>query len=131
MGNDDDAAFEVPKIFFEHIQCDNIKVVGRFVKHQEVWITHQDGAQVKTAALSPTQFVDIAMLRFGSKQEMLQELRSSQFLSITQFDYLGNVLNDVNHFHLFVKLKPVLRVIAEADRFADVHCAAIGLYLPH
>ena len=131
MGNDNHTALEVLKIFFEHIQCDNVEVVGRLVQYEEVRVAHQDGAQVKAATFSPTQFVDIAMLGFGGKQEMLQELGSGEFLSVAQFDDFGNVLNDVNHFHLFVKLEPVLRVIAETDCFADIHRSAIGLYLPH
>ena len=58
---------------------------------------------------------------------MLQELRSRQFLSITQFDYFGYILHDINDLHLFVKLETVLRVIAETDSFANIHRTAVGL----
>ena len=69
--NNNHTTFEILKIFFKHVQSDNIEVVGRFVKHQEVRVTHQDGTQIKTTTLAPTQLIDIAMLRFGSKQKML------------------------------------------------------------
>ena len=65
--NNNHTTFEILK----HVQSDNIEVVGRFVKHQEVRVTHQDGTQIKTTTLAPAQLIDIAMLRFGSKQKML------------------------------------------------------------
>ena len=42
---------------------------------------------------SPTQFIYIAMLCFGGKQKMLQELGCGQFLAISQFDDFGNILH--------------------------------------
>jgi hypothetical protein len=33
MGNDNHTAFEVLEIFFEHIQRDNIEVIGRLVQY--------------------------------------------------------------------------------------------------
>ena len=131
VGNDYDTALEVLQILLEHIQSDDVQVVGRLIEHEEVGITHQHRAQVKAAALSPTQFIDIAMLRFGSKQEMLQELRSRQLLSIPQFDHFGYILHDINHLHLFVKLETVLRVVAETDSFAHIHHSAVGFDLSH
>ena len=62
---------------------------------------------------------------------MLQKLRSSQLLSIAQFDDFGNILYHINHFHLFVKLKSVLRIITETNCFANIHCSAIRLDLSH
>ena len=67
-------AFETLEVFFQNIQGNDIQIVGRLIQYQKVRITHQDRTQVKTTALSSTQFTDITMLRFRSKQEMLQEL---------------------------------------------------------
>ena len=80
--NNDHTTFKVTQIFFQHIQRYDIEVVGRLIQYKEVRITHQDCTQIKTALLSPTQFINIAMLFFGSKQEIIQELRNTQFLSV-------------------------------------------------
>lgn len=44
--HDDRTSFEVPQIFLQHIQRDDIQVVRRFVEHKKVRATHQDRAEI-------------------------------------------------------------------------------------
>ena len=71
------------------------------------------------------------MLFFGSKQEIIQELRNTQFLSVAQVYIFGNILYDIDHLHLFVKLQAILTVIAETNSFAHIEASAIRFHFPH
>ena len=51
---------------------------------------------------------------------MLEELRSRELASTTQFNHFGNVLNHINDLHLLVELQTFLGVITETDGFANV-----------
>ena len=74
VAHHDDTSLEVLQVFFQHLQSHDVQVVGRLVQHQEVWVSHQYRTEVQPAAFSPAQLVHIAVLRFGRKEEMLQEL---------------------------------------------------------
>ena len=126
-----DTSFEILKIFFKHIQRDNIEVIGRFVQYEEVRITHQHCTKIKATTFSPTQFIDIAVLGLGRKEKMLQKLRSCQLLTVTKFYDFGNVLHNINHFHLFVKLEPILRIISKTNGLTYIYRTTVRLYLPH
>ena len=69
------------------------------------------------------------MLLFGCKQEILQELGRCQALSATQVNIIGNVSDDIDDLHLFVKLQAFLREIAKAHRFADDDTSFVRLHL--
>ena len=67
----DDASLEIAKVFLQHLQRDDVEVVGRFVEHQEVGILHEDGAEIETTLLTAREFIDIALLCLGREHEML------------------------------------------------------------
>ena len=71
------------------------------------------------------------MLGFRSEQEVLQELRGSQTLTVAKLYHLCNILYHINDFHLFIKLQPVLRIIAELHRLANINHSFIRFYLSH
>ena len=62
VGDDEQAALERTKVFFQHVERENIEVVGRFVEDEEVGISHQDGEQVQATPFAPAEFVDGGVL---------------------------------------------------------------------
>ena len=66
---------EVGKIFLQYLKCHDVKVVGRFVEHEEVGILHEHCTQIQFAPFTTAQLIYIIMLLFGGKEEILQELR--------------------------------------------------------
>ena len=119
------------QIFFEHLEGDDVEVVGGLVQHEEVGVAHQHRTKIEAAAFTSTQLVDIAVLRLGREEEVLEELRGGEPTAVAQFDNFSDVLHHVDDLHLLVELKPVLRVVAETDGLADVQRAAVGLHQPH
>ena len=131
VADDDDASLEALQIFFEHLQSNDVEVVGGLVQHEEVGVAHQHRTEVEAAAFASAQLVDIAVLRLGREEEVLEELRGGEPLAVAQFDNFSDVLHHVDDLHLLVELKPVLRIVAETDGLADVQRAAVGLHQPH
>ena len=125
------APLKVLKVFFKHLEGYDIEVVGRLVEHQEVGIAHQHRAQIQTAALTSAQLIHIAMLGFGSEEEMLQKLGGGEALSVSELYHFGYVLHHVNHLHLLVKLQSLLRIVTEAHGLAYVKRSLVGLLLAH
>ena len=124
-------SLETLQILFKYLKGNDIQVVGRFVEYQEVRITHQDRTQIQSTLLATTQLVHVIVLLLGGKQEMLKELGCRKLASTTQFDDFRNVLNDINHLHLFIKLQALLRIIAKTNGFAYVNRTTIRLLFTH
>ena len=122
------ATFEIPQIFLQYLQRDNVQIVGRLVQHQEVRILHQHGAKIQAAALSSAQFIHVVLLVFGRKHEMLQKLHGRQMPSSPKVDIFGNAPHRVDDFHLFVENHPVLRIIPELHRLAHDDPSAVRLH---
>ena len=74
MAHDDDTTGEVGQIFFKDLERGDVKVVGRFVKNEEVGILHQYRAEVELAALTAGEFVDVVVLLLRREEEILQKL---------------------------------------------------------
>ena len=79
---DDHTPFEVPQIFFQNIQRDDVQIVGGLVEDQKVGITDQYRAKIQPPAFSAAQFVYVVVLGFGGEQKVLEELRSRQFSAV-------------------------------------------------
>ena len=71
VAHHDDASLEVLEVFFEHLKGNDVQVVGRFVEHQEVRVTHEHGTEVQTAFLTTAELVHIVVLLLRCEQEML------------------------------------------------------------
>lgn len=71
--HDDRTSFEVPQIFLQHIQRDDIQVVRRFVEHKKVRYASRPCRDINGVFL-PTQLVNVIMLFFRSEKEIVQEL---------------------------------------------------------
>ena len=124
-------SLEVLQVLFQYVQRNDVQVVGRLVQNQEIRIAHQHRTQIKTAALATAQLIDIAVLCFRRKEEMLQKLRCRQTLAVTQLYHFRDVLHHIDDFHLLIKLQTLLRIIAETDGFADVQRTTIRQLLSH
>ena len=61
---------------------------------------------------------------------MLQELRRAEAPSVPELDLLGDLTDDIDHFRVLVEREPLLRIIAEADRLADVDRSRVGRLQP-
>ena len=131
VAHDDNTPLEALQILFEHLQGNDVQIVRRLVEHQEVRIAHQHRTEVKPPAFSAAQFIDVTMLSFGSKEEVLQKLRSGKPLAVAQFDDFGNVADYIDHLHLFVKLKSVLRIVTEANCLTNIQCATVWFHQSH
>ena len=123
----DNATGEILQVFLQHLECLDIKVVGRLIEDQEVRIPHQHRTEIELALLASTQLIYVVVLFLWSKEEELQELRSRHVLAITQVDIIGNLSNDINHLLVFLELQSLLREITEANRLTDVKLTAIRL----
>jgi len=123
--------FEVLQVVFQDIQRQDIEVVGGLVQNQEVGIAHQNRAEVKPSLFPSTEFMDVIMLCFRRKQEMLEKLRGRQLLAIAQADFLGHVPDHIDDFHLLVESQACLAVIGKGHGFTDVETPAVGLFLAH
>ena len=62
---------------------------------------------------------------------MVQELRNTQFLTVTQIHVLGYRTHDINHLHLLVELQPLLTVVTETNGLAHVKMPAVWSDLSH
>ena len=113
------------------MQGDDVKVVGRFVKHQEIGIAHQHGAKVQPPALATGEFAHIGILAVGGKEKMLQELRCRQVAAAAEINILGYVAHDVDDLGVFAKLQALLRVVAEAHGLAHGETAGVGFFQSH
>jgi hypothetical protein len=71
VADDNHAAREILQVFFQYLKRHDIQIVGRLVEHQEVGILHQDGTEIELALLATRKLIDIVMLLFGRKQEIL------------------------------------------------------------
>ena len=121
----DYTTMEILQILFKHLKRNDVKVICRLVKNQEIGVLHKDGTQVQTAFFSAGEFINIALLLLGSKHEVLQELHGRKMLSATQINVVGNFPHRVNHLHLLVKLDSVLTEIAEPHRLAHHKASAV------
>ena len=74
MAHDDDTAGEVLQVFFQYLQRHDIEVVCGLVEYQEVGVTHQHRAEVQLTTLTARKLVNIVVLLFGRKEEVLQQL---------------------------------------------------------
>ena len=127
----DNTASKVAQILLKHLEGENVEIVGRLVKNEEVGIAHEHGTQVETATFASAQLIHIAMLLLRWEKEMLKELRGGELLASSHRDNLGYFASHVNHLHLLVKQQSLLRVIAEAYSLANIETSAIRCYLPH
>ena len=125
------ASLEVLQVFFQYLKGNDVQIVGRFVEHQEVRITHQDRTKVQTTLFATAELVHIVVLLLRSEEEMLEELRGSQLSATTQLDDFGNVLNHIDDLHLLIELQAFLRIITETDGLANVEGTGIGLVFSH
>jgi hypothetical protein len=46
--------FERNEVFFEDVQAQNIQIVGGFVQHQKIGISHQYGTQIQPSLFAAT-----------------------------------------------------------------------------
>ena len=127
----DYTSLKVLQIFFENLQSYDVEVVCRLVEYQEVRILHQYSAQIQSASFASTQLIHIAVLRFGSEEEVLQELRCCETFAVAQFYNFGYGGYHVYNFHLLVELQTVLRVIAETYSLANIQCSAVYFFQAH
>ena len=123
----DNATGEILQVFLQHLECLDIKVVGRLIENQKVRIPHQHRTEIELALLASTQLIYVVVLFLWSKEEELQELRSRHVLAISQVDIIGNLGNDINHLLVFLEFQSLLREIAEANRLTDVKLTAVRL----
>ena len=65
------------------------------------------------------------MLLLGREEEILEELRGSEMLATTHVDIFSDVLHNIDHLLLLVKLQPFLREIAKAHGISNVEAPAI------
>ena len=127
--NHDNTSWKILKILFENLEGYDIKIVGRLVENQEVRILHQYRTKVQLATLATTKFIHVVVLLFGSKKEILKELRSREMFASTHIDIFGDILNNVYHLHLVVELQSLLREIAKTHGIANIKLSAIRRYL--
>ena len=118
------------QVFFEHLQRHDIQIVRRLVQHQEVRIAHQYRAQVEPAPFPAAELPHEVVLRLRREKKMLQELRRAEAPSVPELDLLGDLTDDIDHFRVLVEREPLLRIIAEADRLADVDRSRVGRLQP-
>ena len=121
------AAAEVLQILLQHLQGDDVKVVGRFVENQEVGRTHQDGAKVEPSLLPATELIDVRILLVRREEELLQELRGRHLRTVAHQHVFGYVAHHIDHLLLLVVGDAVLAVVAEAHRLAHLETAFVGL----
>ena len=117
--DDDEASTEVLQIILEYLQRHDVEVIRRLVEDEEVGRFHQHCAEIKPASLTTTQFIDVAVLFFWRKKEMLQKLTGRQFLSVAHIHILCNVSDGINHLLVIPEGHPLLGVVAETDGLAN------------
>ena len=69
--HDNNTPLEVAQILLQYTQCSDVEIVGRLIKNQKVWVSHEYGTEMQTAFLTTTQLIYIVVLFLRSKQEVL------------------------------------------------------------
>ena len=121
--HDNDTTMERLKVFFEHLQGNNVQIVGRLVENQEVRASHEHRTEVQTPTLASTEFVDVIVLLVRREKEVLQELHCRQLTAAAKVDILGDVSDNVDDLRTRVVLHLILGVITESDGFSHTDMA--------
>ena len=97
---------ELHQVLFKDFQSYYVKVVGRFIKNQEVWLLHQDGQKVQPAALTSGKAFNRVLEHVVREQEAIQKVQVS---------------NGFQHGLPWLKMHSFLMVIADLQGFATVN----------
>ena len=132
MAHDDNATSEVGQILFQHLQGQDIKVIRWLVKDKKVRFLNKHSTQIKPSALSSTQLRNGCILSLGRKQELRQQLPSTQSLAITSHTLkgIGNILYNIYYPLIIIKQRVPLTIITKAHRLTNIEMATIGHFFP-
>ena len=67
----DNTAGKVAQILLKHLKGENVEIIGRLVKNEEVGVAHEHGTQVESATFASAQLIHITMLLLWWEKEML------------------------------------------------------------
>ena len=126
----DHTPLECAQILLQNAERHDVQIVRRLVQNQEIGVAHQHRAEIQPPPFAAAEPRHEAVLRFGREEEVLQELRRAHAPSVAQVDLFGDFGHHVDHPLPLVELQPLLAVIAEADRLADLDRPAVRAFDP-
>ena len=129
MAHHNHATLEIHQIILKHGESHDVEVVCRLVEYQEIRALHQHRGQIKTAALTATEFGNILLLGLGREQELREESRRCEGCLFIYAHHFGNLTHGIDNLLRLVKSgHALLAVIAPADSLADVEAARVRLH---
>src|SRR5688572_21110897 len=54
VGNNENTAFKLIEKFFEGLKRNNVKIIGRLIENQKVWILDEDSQKIKSSFFAST-----------------------------------------------------------------------------
>ena len=102
-------AFELLKVFLQHIQRHDVEVVGRLVQDEQVRVLHQNRHQVEPSPFAAGQFGHLRVEHVMAEQELSQEMR---------------VVNGLQNGLFLIEFHSALAVIADFQGLAALDYSA-------
>ena len=130
MAYNQKAAAVAEQEFFEDVHREDVEIVRRLVKNQEIRVGNQKADEKNALSLPAAQCRKHRMLDFSLKAEFVQEKRRAQNFSVIHFDYVCTFLNVFKNGEVQVFENRILLVVAEERIFALHNLARIRLQIP-
>ena len=108
MRDDEQSSTKRIQQVFKRCESLNIEIVGRLIKHQDVWLCHQQSSELKTSTFATTQVADWRPLRICTESEPLTQLGCREFATFAEFHSSRDVLHCFKHSPLRIEFLKML-----------------------
>lgn len=106
-----------------------IKIIGRFIEHEEIRIQEQHTQQVQSSFFTTTEFAQHGILLFTGEAKFFHKLTGRNFTAIGQQEKFSHVFYIFNRPFVFFVLQTILTEISEYHRITMIDFTTVGHFL--